>query len=267
MPKYFHSLPAQNGLYELPDEACTLLSFAKLRLAAGETYEGTIPDDRESVMVALAGTADVRVSDRTFVDVGGRGNVFDGLPHTVYLPRGARFAVTAKAAFEAALPAGPSDLDIDPYEVRPDEVDVGTWGALNYTRTFRKILVDGDGRPASSLIVGETITPSGNWSTFPPHKHEVTEDGEVFHEEMYYFRNASPDGYGLTQHYSPERGYDDIHRVEDDTLLSMPHGYHTYVAAPGTASYYLWFLAGDGRAQGTSFDPKLGWVQKTVGMV
>jgi 5-deoxy-glucuronate isomerase len=138
---------------------------------------------------------------------------------------------------------------------------------LNFTRYFRKILVHGDGRSASKIIVGETITPSGNWSTYPPHKHEKNEGGEVFHEEMYYFRNASSDGYGLAQHYSPERDYDNTYRVDDDTLLSMPHGYHTYVAAPGSSSYYLWFLAGDGRMQGTSFDPKLGWVQKTVGML
>lgn len=267
MPKYFHTLPDQDGLYELPDEACSLLAFAKLRLAAGGSYEGEVPADREMMLVVLSGTADVRVNGRSFEEVGGRGDVFASTAHSVYLPRGASFSVQARSPFEGALPSGPSDLDTEAYEVRPEGVDVGTWGTLNYTRTFRKILVHGDGRPASSLIVGETITPSGNWSTFPPHKHEVNEGGEVYHEEMYYFRNASPDGYGLAQHYSPERGYDDVHRVEDDTLLSMPHGYHTYVAAPGTASYYLWFLAGDGRAQGTSFDPKLGWVQKTVGML
>ncbi len=168
---------------------------------------------------------------------------------------------------EAALPTTPSDLDTEPYEIKPDEVQTGQWGTLNYTRYFRQIAVHGDGHPVSSIILGETITPSGNWSTYPPHKHEVNGGGEVAHEEMYYFRNASPDGYGLAQHYSPERGYDDTYRVTDDTLLSMPHGYHCYAAAPGTASYYLWFLAGDGRAQGASFDPKVGWVQKTVGMV
>lgn len=267
MPKYFHALPHTTGLYDLPDEACSLIAFAKLRLTAGESYRGQVAADRETILVALSGSADVRVNGVVFDRVGGRGDVFSGTAHSVYLPRGSTYTVDARSDLEAALPSGPSELDAEPYEIRPEEVDVGTWGTLNYTRTFRKILVHGDGRPASSLIVGETITPSGNWSTFPPHKHEVSGNGEVFHEEMYYFRNASPDGYGLAQHYSPERDYDDVHRVEDDTLLSMPHGYHTYVAAPGSASYYLWFLAGDGRAQGTSFDPKLGWVQKTVGML
>jgi 5-deoxy-glucuronate isomerase len=87
------------------------------------------------------------------------------------------------------------------------------------------------------------------------------------HEEICYFRVSSPDSFGIIQHYSPEHGYDNMHRVTDDTLIAMPHGYHTYVGAPGAQSYYLWALAGNGRTQGASFDPRLGWVQKTVGMV
>ena len=264
--KYFHTLEKANGFQDLNDEACKLLEFGKLSLKAGESYEGSVEADRELILVMLSGKAEVSVSGKTFT-VGGRANVFAGNPHSVYVPKGSSFTVKALSDTEAALPTGPSDLDTEPFEIKPDEVQTGQWGTLNYTRYFRQIAVDGDGHPVSSLIVGETITPSGNWSTYPPHKHEVSENGEVSHEEMYYFRNASPDGYGLIQHYSPERGYDDTYRVTDDTLISMPHGYHCYAAAPGTASYYLWFLAGDGRAQGASFDPKVGWVQKTVGMV
>ena len=264
--KYFHTLEKTDGYQDLNDEACKLLKFGKLSLKSGETYEGSVEADRELMLVMLSGKAEVSVNGKTFT-VGGRANVFAGNPHSVYVPRGSSYTVKALSDIEAALPTGPSELDTDPYEIKPDEVQTGQWGTLNYTRYFRQIAVNGDGHPVSSLIVGETITPSGNWSTYPPHKHEVNEGGEVFHEEMYYFRNASPDGYGLIQHYSPERGYDDTYRVTDDTLISMPHGYHCYAAAPGTSSYYLWFLSGDGRAQGASFDPKVGWVQKTVGMV
>lgn len=264
--KYFHTLDKTNGYQALNDEACKLLKFGKLSLEQGESYQDEVDKNRELMLVMLSGKAEVSVNDKTFT-VGGRANVFAGNAHSVYVPRGSSFTVTALSKLEAALPTAPSDLDTEPYEITPAEVQTGQWGTLNYTRYFRLIAVDGDGHPASSIIIGETLTPSGNWSTYPPHKHEVNAGGEVFHEEMYYFRNASPDGYGLVQHYSPERGYDESYRVTDDTLISMPHGYHTYVAAPGTMSYYLWFLAGDGRAQGVSFDPKVGWVQKTVGMV
>ncbi|MEX2543322.1 MAG: 5-deoxy-glucuronate isomerase [Trueperaceae bacterium] len=265
--RYFHRIDKTSGLSGLQDDACKLLDFSRLNLEAGGRYEGRLSAEREAVLVVLSGSANLEVNGVRFDNVGGRPDVFSGNPHSVYLPRGASFLVEAASAMEAALPSAPAFEEYAPYQVLPGEVDTGTWGTLNFTRYFRKIVVHGDGRPASRIIVGETITPSGNWSTFPPHKHEVAEGGEVFHEEMYYFRNSSPDGYGLVQHYSPERGYDNTYRVEDDTLLSMPHGYHTYAAAPGSASYYLWFLAGDGREQGTSFDPRVGWVQKTVGMV
>ncbi|MFN3391075.1 MAG: 5-deoxy-glucuronate isomerase [Meiothermus ruber] len=264
--KYFHTIPQGSGLLPLADEACQLLAFAKLNLEAGQSYEGET-GEREILLVALSGKAELEVGGRKFAPIGGRPSVFAGSPHSVYLPRGQRFRVRALTRFEAALPSAPSDLETEPYEIRPEQVSTGRWGTLNFTRQFREILVEPDGRPASRLIVGETITPSGNWSTYPPHKHETAQGSEVFHEEMYYFRISSPEGWGLTRHYSPERGYDQTYVVKDETLLSIPHGYHTYVSAPGYTGYYLWFLAGDGRRQGVRFDPDLAWVQKTVGMV
>lgn len=266
MTHYFHSIEKKPDLSELRDDACALLTFARLTLDAGETYTGET-GEREVLLVVLSGKARVEVGGRVFDPVGGRKDVFSGLPHSVYLPRHSTYTVTALSRLEVALPSAPSDLDTDPYEIRPEGVNTGQWGTLNYSRQFREILVQPSGLPASRLIVGETITPSGNWSTYPPHKHEVNEGSEVFHEEMYYFRVSAPEGFGLARHYSPERGYDTTYTVRDDTLLSIPHGYHTYAAAPGYQSYYLWFLAGDGRTQGARLDPDVGWVQKTVGMV
>ncbi len=260
-------MPAGRGLVASPDDSCERLGFAVLRLSAGERFEGAMDGAREGLLVVLGGRARVEAGGRDLGSVGGRANVFAGLGHSVYLPRGLGYRVLAETDLEAALPTAPSDLDTEPYVIAPDQVRTGTWGTLNFTRHFREILVQPNGLPAASLIVGETITPSGNWSTYPPHKHEVEADGEKVHEEIYYFRVSSPDGFGIIQHYSPERGYDDIHRVTDDTLIAMPHGYHTYVGAPGAQSYYLWALAGNGRVQGASFDPRLGWVQKTVGMM
>lgn len=266
MTRYFHTIEKKEGFLLLEDQACELLKFAKLTLNPGERYTGET-GDREILLVMLSGRADVQVGEKTFAGIGGRANVFAGNPHSVYLPRNHSFTVTALTRIEVALPSAPSDLDCEPYEIRPDQVNTGTWGTLNYKRNFREILVKPDGRPASKLMVGETITPSGNWSTYPPHKHEEENGPEKFHEEMYYFRVSSPEGWGLTRHYSPERGYDQTYQVKDDTLLSIPHGYHTYTSAPGYQSYYLWFLAGDGRVQGVKLDPEVGWVQKTVGMV
>jgi 5-deoxy-D-glucuronate isomerase len=78
---------------------------------------------------------------------------------------------------------------------------------------------------------------------------------------------GSYEGFGLVRHYSPERGYDRTYTVRDHTLLSIPHGCHTYVTAPGYRQYDLWMLAGDGRSRGVTLDPEVGWTQKIVEMV
>lgn len=266
MSQHFQAVGSAIGLNTLESHSCATLGFSRLLLNQGERYSATVPADREIVLVVLSGTADVEVDDHVFHNVGKRANVFAGSPHSVYLPRNSRFTVTASTPLDVALPSGPSSLDADPYEIRPEQVNTGQWGTLNFSRHFREIVVQPDGRPASSLIVGETITPSGNWSTYPPHKHEGTSAGEALHEEMYYFRVAAPEGFGIARHYSPERNFDDTHTVSDNTVLCIPYGYHTYASAPGYASYYLWFLAGEGRKQGASIDPNHGWVQKVVGM-
>ncbi|MFN3265366.1 MAG: 5-deoxy-glucuronate isomerase [Deinococcales bacterium] len=262
--QYYHRLPKANGIQHVPNHGCALLDFHKLNLYAGQSYSGELAPDREALLVMLSGKARVVVKESEFSSIGGRTNVFAGNPHSLYIPRGSNYEIHALSDIEAALPSAPSSLDIAPYEIKPEQVNTGTWGKLNFTRYFREILVAPNGLPASSLIVGETITPSGNWSTYPPHKHELVQGSEVFHEEIYYFRVSSPDGFGLCRHYSPERGYDTTHTVRDDSFISLPHGYHTYAAAPGAQSYYLWFLAGDARVQGVSFDPETAWVQKAT---
>jgi 5-deoxy-glucuronate isomerase len=264
---YYHHIPKGSGIRTVANHGCNLLDFHKLDLAGGESYSATMPADREALLVVLSGKAKIVVNDLEFASVGGRVNVFAGLPHSVYVPRGSSYTITALSKLELAMPSAPSTLDTTAYEIKPEQVNTGTWGKLNFTRHFREILVAPNGLPASSLIVGETITPSGNWSTYPAHKHEVAQGSEIFHEEIYYFRVSSPDGFGLCRHYSPERGYNTTHTVKDDSFIALPHGYHTYAAAPGTQSYYLWFLAGDGRAQGVSFDPDTAWVQKATALL
>ena len=264
MSSHFYPISKAPGFQPLETHSCELLGFAKLNLEPNQTYTG-FSGDRELLLVALAGRATVTVDDQVFAQVGSRASVFAGNPHSVYIPCGSAFTVLALSKFEAALPSAPSQLETAPYEIKPEQVGTGQWGALNFTRKYREILVQPNGLPAARLIVGETITPSGHWSTYPAHKHEVNVAGEVFHEEMYYFRVSAPEGWGFARHYSPERGYDDTHIVRDDSLLSMPHGYHTYAAAPGYNSYYLWFLAGDTRAQGVKLDAEHAWIQKSVG--
>ncbi len=266
--KYFASVENHSGLNRLPCNPCKLLDFALLNLAPGDGYSGET-GDREVLAVILGGKATFEVNDRRFEKVGGRPNVFGGKPHAVYMPAGARYTIIAETAVSLALPSAPSDLDVAPYVIGPERVANGVWGAANFKRYFHQILTLAaqPDLPARRLIVGETFTPSGNWSTFPPHKHEVDDlPREAAHEEDYFFKINPPDGFGICRYYNRE-GVEENFTVRDNTILMAPHGYHTVVSAPGYMTYYLWFLAGEQRVQATADDPALAWVSRTVPML
>ncbi len=268
MADYFTALTAEQGVNKPSSNLCSILDFAYVNLAPGQTYAGST-GDREYVAVMLGGKATFEVGGQRFEKVGGRPNVVAGLPYSVYMPAGADFSITAVGAAQIALPSAPCDLSVQPYVIGPDKVTTGVWGAANFKRYFRQILTE-TGQPdlpARRLIVGETITPSGNWSTYPAHRHE-NEDlpREAYHEEMYYFKVAPADGFGICRYYNDD-GVEENYTVRDNTLMMAPKGYHTVVSAPGYTTYYLWFLGGEHRHQATVDDPTLGWVSKTVPML
>jgi 5-deoxy-glucuronate isomerase len=266
--KYHTLLPANPGLNVPPHNACRLLDFGLLRLKPGETHQAETPG-REVLAVVLGGAATFEVNGRRFEGIGGRPHVFGGKPHSVYVPAGARFSIRAEGAAEIALPSAPSDLDAEPYVIPPARVASGVWGAANFKRYYHQILTLAaqPDLPARRLIVGETFTPSGNWSTYPPHKHQVDDlPREAFHEEMYYFKVSPADGFGIC-HYYNEQGEDENFTIRDNSLHMLPNGYHTVVSAPGYTTYYLWFLAGDQRVQAAVDDPAVGWVNRTVALL
>lgn len=264
---YFQTIASAAGLNGLPANPCRLLDFGYLALPAGQSYEGgTGP--REYLAVVLGGKGTFSVNGKQFENVGGRPNVFSGKPHAVYLPCQSAFKVTALGALEVALVSAPSELATVPYVIAPERTATGTWGAANFSRNYHQILTLASQAdlPAQRLIVGETYTPSGNWSTFPPHCHEKDDlPREAYHEELYFFKVSPADGFGLTRYYNGE--VDTGYVVRDNTILLAPNGYHTVVSAPGYTTYYLWALAGNQRVQATKDDPALAWVGRTVPML
>ena len=264
---YFVSVPTESGLNQLPENPCKLLDFHLLNLEDGQTHEAA-SGDREVLAVLLGGKADFVVNDQSFPNVGGRPNVFSGKPHAVYIPCGASFVVKGNGRTQIGLCSAPSDLQTEPYVINPAQVASGVWGAANFSRNFHQILT-ATGQPdlpAARLIVGETYTPSGNWSTYPPHKHEADDlPREAYHEEMYFFKVNPADGFGIARFY--DNTLDVNYTVRDNTILMVPHGYHTVASAPGYTTYYLWFLAGHHRVQAVAEDASVGWVSRTVPML
>jgi len=269
MATYFTSVGGAQGLNPASENPCRLIDFARLMLRDGASHAGQT-GEREVLLVLFGGRCTVEAGGKTFAQIGRRANPFAGKPHAVYLPAGTAYHISAHGNLDAGLCSAPSDLRAEPYAIAPDQVTVNAMGAASFSRELRNILTSSDQPelPARRLIVGETFVPSGNWSTYPPHKHEMDDlPREAFHEELYYFRMDQPDGFGHTRHYSPERGYDTTYTIRDSTILMIPHGFHTTCSAPGYSNYFLWMLAGEHRTQAVAFDPSHAWVQKTIGLL
>jgi 5-deoxy-glucuronate isomerase len=266
--KYHALLTSHPGLNPLPYNPCKLLDFNLLKLGSGEQFAAH-SGDRELLAVILGGMASFTINGRAFEKVGGRPSVFGGKPHSLYIPPGADYTIQAEGPVEIALPSAPGNKASEPYLIAPSQVANGVWGAANFKRYFHQILTLA-AQPALTacrLIVGETFTPSGNWSTYPPHKHQLDDlPRQAYHEEMYYFKVSPADGFGICHYYNDD-GEEENFTVRDRSIHMMPKGYHTVVSAPGYTTYYLWFLAGNQRVQATVDDPDLGWVSRTVPMM
>ncbi len=266
--KYFTALETEQGMNTLSHNPCDLLDFQLLVLPAGEQHVSHT-GEREVLAVILGGKATFKVAGKRFEKVGGRSNVFAGKPHSVYLPAGVDYTIMAEGPVQIGMTSAPSDLEVEPYVIGPERVAKGVWGAANFKRYFHQILTLAaqPDLPARRLIVGETFTPSGNWSTYPPHRHEVENlPHEAYQEEMYFFKVNPADGFGICVYYN-DQGEEENFTVRDNTIMMAPLGYHTVVSAPGYTTYYLWFLAGEHRIQAVASDPNLDWVSRTVPML
>jgi 5-deoxy-glucuronate isomerase len=216
---------------------------------SADTGEGEI------ALVPLSGGGCRVVAEGSEWQLGGRANVFAGLPWALYLPRDTAYRV--EGAAEVAICGARCERRFEPVLVRPEDVEVETRGAGNATRQINHILKPEF--PAQRLLVVEVFTPAGNWSSYPPHKHdEDNPPGEVVLEETYYYRT---DGFAFQALYSPRHGLDLTATVRDGDLMLVPYGYHTTAAAHGYDLYYLNALAGDRRSMASADDPALAWIR------
>lgn len=228
------------------DAGWTYVSFDVQTLSAGSTV--SLPaDEQERALVPLSGRARAVAGEDSW-EFGGRASVFDGLGHCLYLPRDTSVELTAVSDLQIAIAAAPATQRFEPVLVTPDDIDIELRGGGNASRQVGSLMLPGF--PADRLHVVEVWTPGGNWSSYPPHKHEHDVEGEAQLEETYYYRLRDPDnGWALQRVYSPERDYELAEPVRDGDLLLIPWGFHTTVAAHGHDLYYLNVLAGPAPAR------------------
>ncbi|WP_017792756.1 5-deoxy-glucuronate isomerase [Leucobacter salsicius] len=271
---------AEGGWETVVDESVpgwehTGLRVARLTEGASIELSGT---GVERLVVPLSGSFEVAHDGEATV-LSGRSSVFDGPTDVLYLSAASEATVTARSAGETRFLVATSPTDI----VRPsaympvESVPVELRGAGASSRQVhnfgRKESLD-----AARFIVVEVITPSENWSSYPPHKHDEHLPGhESELEEIYYFEVAPTKGapagvseehaFGMFSTYSSPAGSIEIDsRVFTGDVALVPHGYHgPAVAAPGYDMYYLNVMAGPDpeRSWLISDDPAHGWVRET----
>ena len=218
---------------------------------------------REEAVVILEGGLSVNLDGRT-VELPGRASVWEGLPWALYLPAGSSVeakptgneALVAIAASHTSARAGVAP---EPIVISPEDVRVEVRGAGNATRQINHIITPEF--PADRLEVVEVYTPSGNWSSWPPHKHDTDDmPNEAILEEVYSYRFRRPEAWGVQRLYGGS--VDALYAVRDGETVMVTDGYHPFVATHGDDAYYLNALAGDIRTMACSFDPALDHVRE-----
>lgn len=233
------------------------ISFSAWRLGAGDILAGSSAGE-EVGLVVLAGTVTVESSEGHWERIGERATVFDGKPYLVYLPPGIEYRVRADTDCELARCGARSDGGATARLILPDDIAEETRGAGNAQRLVRPLLPAG--RPAEHLILSETIALGGNWSSYPPHKHDTDDPPrETCLEETYYHRVRPAQGFGFQRIYTADRSLDEALVIRDGTLVIVPRGFHPTVIAPGYDSYYLNVMAGPVREWRFTNDPDHEW--------
>jgi 5-deoxy-glucuronate isomerase len=234
-------------------------------LAAGARHEFTTTG-MEMAVLPLSGSLRVEAGGQRF-DLGGRTSVFDRVTDWAYVPIDAEVRLTATAGpVEVALPGAVATRRFDPARVPAEAVAVEIRGAGPATRQVNNFMSPDVFDGADKLMAVELLTPDGNWSSYPPHRHDDSPECPVNNEEIYYFRIAGAGGFGLHRTYTPDGTVDVNVRVGDGDVFLIPRGYHgPCVAAPGYPMYYLNVLAGPSAERSMAFcdDPAHHWVRDT----
>jgi len=236
------------------------MSFRVIRLNPGEALESSSRIE-ESVLLLLGGTCQADWGSGRQL-IGKRKNVFDGLPYAIYLPAGTRATLRAKTVCEIAQCTVPSQKRSEPKLITPQDCGTGLRGGENSSRQIVEVIRPDF--PADRLVVFEVYTPGGNWSSYPPHKHDVhNPPAEVDLDEIYYYRIQEPNGFALQNLYHSGNGKDVVVKARDGDVVLVRDGFHPVVAGPGYDVYYLNFLAGTSRTMSITEDRNHTWIRST----
>jgi 5-deoxy-glucuronate isomerase len=270
-----------------PDDAGWRWTGIRLLRLSGGVPRSVGTGDSEVFVLPLSGSLRVDVAavggptEATF-ELTGRDSVFARVTDFAYAGRDSVLTLKTVSGAEVAIPSARCSARLPATYGPAENVPAEVRGAGAATRQVTNFGVPGVWDHAEKLMCCEVITPPGNWSSHPPHKHDASEPCDVANEEIYFYRIAGQDqvtpsraGFGFHRTYtSTEHAraglaqLDELVAVHDGDIVLVPHGYHgPCVAAPGYPMYYLNILAGPGRRRSMAFcdDPEHHWIRDSWG--
>lgn len=237
---------------------CQNVEIDMVRLADGEkkNYNET---DKEYGLIILGGTCTVEGNGFQYENIGERKDVFDGNATCVYVPRNTEFTITGCGEVSVAVSKCPSIKDHKPVLIKPEDVIEKEMGKPGWQRHAMFVL---DERiEADQIYIGECWIEGGQWSSYPPHKHDdMNMPTEASTEEIYYYEFDKPQGFGIQKVYTMEGDIDETYTVKSGDFVEIPKGYHPFHSAPGYKNYMLWIMAGPVRGFYMTTDEDHKWL-------
>lgn len=258
-----HCQPKQgyNKILNVGEKGMKLTKFGLIHLAKGTSSSGKT-EEMEVALVLMGGNFAARGEGWAFTVENGRKDPFSGKPHCLYLPRHTAYTIEALSDVELAFNGSPATRDTaKPTLIKPEDTRHIELGKDNWFRTS-EIILD-EKFDSEHFYIGEGMIPSGDWSGYPPHRHDVNNPpAELDMEETYFYLFNPKGGFGFQRVYQPDGSIEEAYAVKDHDTVAIAKGYHPLCGAPGYQMYYLWTMAGSqGRGLISSKDPAHAWVK------
>jgi len=254
------NVPEGKGMLEVPVKGLEWIKLFVLRLDEDKNFSLGDADSEIGCILTL-GKIKIFIDGKTYV-LGPRMEVFNSKPWGIYIPPNKKIelvGITKSELVVAKVRSEPSEGDV--VVIPPPEIERKTVGVHNWKRYVTQVI--DNTRGSKHIIMGETVNPPGNWSSYPPHKHDKHNPPlEWQMEEVYLYRINPQEGFGIQRIYTEEGDIDQTITVLDNTVMPITKGYHPVVAAPGYSLYYLWVLGGKDPVNIPRDDPKHSWIKR-----
>lgn len=219
------------------------LRMAILKMPKG--FKHTVcTEQMEYGFVLINGWCAFEIDGKMKGEIGPRKDPFTSQPYGLMVTKEEKVLISAKEDSLIGVGMAPANKKMSNKLITPDMTGGGVRGKDNWSRLVRFVLWS-DNSEGNCLMMGETVAPSGNWCTIPPHRHQyLIENEEVPYEEAYFFQFSKPQGFALGWQFDDNQVMDIAFSIKSNDTLYMDKGYHPVACAPGSSLYQLTVMSG-----------------------